>query len=749
MLISSGKPGRAQVLHMGHLSTAERRRLHGTVELAAVRSITAGADVTLKFTYTAGEGGLPTGSRLRIAWRWPFDWPPLQTADPSAANYATAAVQDGAGDGVASLELQHVPRGDLDPWNHHLELTVTEGEVPHGQRVDITCGDRSARGSGWRAPTFTCKRADFMLVVNTDGTDQWVRLVGPESTAITPGSAEGLKVMAPTDVACSESFTVYVRAEDTWGNPTPLEGSAIPGLELRAFDGAGALAEIVPTVVEEAELLDDPPVYRFRVNVEQGASVVPIVSSPDGELAAEGNPIRVHRQVPARRLFWGDLHSGQTEIGCGAGSLEDHFRFARYAAGLQFASQQANDHYVTVDDWEAIRALTSEADTEGEFVALLGCEWSPPTEDGGDNPDSSGALCPASSRWWRIHSTHGTSEWFVQDALSRGYRVGITAGTDGVAGRPGADHPGWRQNRNLRSGLTAVYAEDLSKESLWAAFRERRCYATTGERIILRVEADGRTMGEEYETSDAPEIRVSAVGTAAIERLDLFRDTMVVKSWPVARPSTDRGDVRLLWGGTEKRGTAAAQRVCWDGRLTVTGGQVSEVRSVGFHSPEDSVRRDEAGVVWRSVTAGNRAGLVLKIDGDDRTACRFVSEPCEFEFELGRVRQDALRVDAGGVGRTRRGRTGAGRGRYASPEGAGVSRRGKRGAGLRLLGSPGAGGPGPGVEQPHLRQPARVADSEGPARLRSGPRPGQKPKVAPRSTARGTRGLDEGTLDSR
>ena len=35
-----------------------------------------------------------------------------------------------------------------------------------------------------------------------------------------------------------------------------------------------------------------------------------------------------------------------------------------------------------------------------------------------------------------IHSTHGTSEWFVKDALSRGYKVGITAGTDGVPKTP-------------------------------------------------------------------------------------------------------------------------------------------------------------------------------------------------------------------------------------------------------------------------------------------------------------------------
>ena len=38
----------------------------------------------------------------------------------------------------------------------------------------------------------------------------------------------------------------------------------------------------------------------------------------------------------------------------------------------------------------------------------------------------------------------GHRSGFVLDAIRRGYRVGITGGTDGVMGRPGACHPGRR-----------------------------------------------------------------------------------------------------------------------------------------------------------------------------------------------------------------------------------------------------------------------------------------------------------------
>ncbi len=61
----------------------------------------------------------------------------------------------------------------------------------------------------------------------------------------------------------------------------------------------------------------------------------------------------------------------------------------------------------------------------------------------GGRPTNLDYYAPEIERLAEIHSTHGTSEWFVVDALGRGYKVGITAGTDGVMTRPGACHPGW------------------------------------------------------------------------------------------------------------------------------------------------------------------------------------------------------------------------------------------------------------------------------------------------------------------
>ena len=80
----------------------------------------------------------------------------------------------------------------------------------------------------------------------------------------------------------------------------------------------------------------------------------------------------------------GDLHGGQTGIGCGAGSLEEQFVFARDVASLQFTSQQANDHYIPLPVWNHVREVSHAFDDPGRFTCFLGCEWSPFTVDGGD-----------------------------------------------------------------------------------------------------------------------------------------------------------------------------------------------------------------------------------------------------------------------------------------------------------------------------------------------------------------------------
>jgi len=526
------------------------------------------------------------------------------------------------------------------------------------------------------------------------------RLVQAPSFQIVPGAAVGITAVIQSDTVVGEPAELILRGEDCWGNPTALQADPVISAVTRSLK--------TPAAVQVEAIAADPvrPASRYQVTFET-AGVVQL-NAISGNFSALSNPLTVHTAQPDHGLFWGDLHSGQTEVGCGSGTLAESYAFGRDCAGLQFITHQANDHYVTLDDWNHTREVTEQFYEPGVYVPFLGCEWSPFTKDGGDrnviynydetvirrsdrffredDPDPTPDVPTAPDfhnafrdldvlvnihvggrmtnlDWYEqkieklceTHSTHGTVEWFFMDALSRGYRVGLTAGTDGVMGRPGACHPGRRLIRNLRNGLTAVYATELTREALWEAFHARRCYATTGERIRLLFEVDGVTMGSELETAAPPKIHFRIEGTQAIERVDLFRGIEIIDSWPVAAPVSQQQNatlLRVLWGGTERKGTARLQRVDWTGSLSVSGGTVELLEPVNFQSSDDSaVNATAARIDWRNTSAGNAAGILIRLTGDASTELTFDSGPVQFQVPLGKVRQHAHRVDAGGVGR--------------------------------------------------------------------------------------------------
>ena len=673
MLLTSGMPGKTQLHHLWHTPEAERDRRYGKASCELPPELIAGEPVKVRLTFETGATAVPAGGRIRFAWRWPFDWE-APTADMMVV---TAS---------ADVEASFEPKGDLDGWNHHIELKVTSGSLQDGDLVELVCGGES----GWGAPTFSTSSGGFLVAIDSTGDDQWLRLVDPPAFTINPGQPVELLAVSQAGGDVGEAVQVSVRAIDRWGNATPLQTpprlKAVAEMEVRAHASV-ANGSVFPFSV----CWSAPGVYRVGAHL------------PGTALSTESNPVRIGRTALHQRQFWGDLHGGQTGIGCGAGSLEDQFAFARDMASLQFTSQQANDHYIPVAVWNHVRKVSHAFDDPGSFTCYLGCEWSPFTEDGGDRnviyrqdeprlrrsdrfyteevpdpepdlkraPEFHAAMCdeqvllnlhvggrptnldyhePKIEPLFEIHSTHGTSEWFVEDALSRGYRVGITGGADGVMGRPGACRPGRRVSRNVRSGLTAVFAGELSRESLWEAFHARRCYATTGERILLWVEVDGHRMGEVYETSGHPEVSLQVEGTAPIERVDLLRGTAVLQSWTVAPRSEDL--TRILWGGTEKRGTAGAQKVVWDGRLHAKEGEISDVQAVGLQSGTDRVwQKDPHHLEWTSATAGNDMGVICRLEGDRGALFEFEAGPCSFEFSAPQVSAENLRVDAGGASR--------------------------------------------------------------------------------------------------
>ena len=96
---------------------------------------------------------------------------------------------------------------------------------------------------------------------------------------------------------------------------------------------------------------------------------------------------------------------------------------------------------------------------------------------------------------------------------------------------------------------------------------------------------------------------------------------------------------------------ARAQRVRWDGLLRFEDARVvGEVRSVGFQSVDDEIVRSDAQLIeWRSVTAGNRCGLILSVEGDGTAT--FATSPCRMTASVKEARSRFRQVEAGGLSR--------------------------------------------------------------------------------------------------
>jgi len=123
---------------------------------------------------------------------------------------------------------------------------------------------------------------------------------------------------------------------------------------------------------------------------------------------------------------------------------------------------------------------------------------------------------------------------FVQRALELGWRVGFTAGGDDHFSHAGDDTIAGEKPWNYRAGLMAVWARDNTRESVWEAMWSRRCYATTGARMIVDFRVNGQPMGSELRLAEHPElaskrtIRVSVHGTAPIRSIEIVRNNQDV-----------------------------------------------------------------------------------------------------------------------------------------------------------------------------------------------------------------------------
>ena len=123
--------------------------------------------------------------------------------------------------------------------------------------------------------------------------------------------------------------------------------------------------------------------------------------------------------------------------------------------------------------------------------------------------------------------------------LNKGHRFGFTASSDshGLLWHHGEA----RKRDPYRTGLTAVLAPELSREAILQALRARRCYATSGVKIFLDLQAGGSPMGSELSVEGPIPFEVQALGTGPLRSIELIGPEGVMVSGEVRG---DRGELQ-------------------------------------------------------------------------------------------------------------------------------------------------------------------------------------------------------------
>ena len=364
-------------------------------------------------------------------------------------------------------------------------------------------------------------------------------------------------------------------------------------------------------------------------------------------------------------LYWGELHN-HNELGYALGTLQRSYEIARshldfYAFtphGLHADGGIPDGYPVVVDNWERIRRAAVEYEQPGEFTCFPAYEWHSTAwghllvisaddmesmycatsladlqdhfrggrailvphhtayEGGVDWEGFDGTLSPVVE----IFSEHGSSErdgglhpmlghsggpgsyqYSLQGGLAQGKQFGFTAGTDNHDGYPGG----------YGLGLTGIWAQENTRESLFDALKKRRTMAVTGDRIEVLFRAGEAWMGEAVRGTATREFDYRVQGWDAIKTVELVRDNLPLRvelpdyTMPVSA-APQRFRLRFEWGWGPMKGY---QVFDWQGHLQVEDGQLLQVVPCFSSDPFDEVRRkrllelSDIGCSWQSHTS--------------------------------------------------------------------------------------------------------------------------------------------------
>ena len=536
-------------------------------------------------TYQVGEAALGPGSLIRFTIPYGFTTPNFLWVSRPGYCHLTCS-REGV---VLRFVLPEPVQGPFHNfymyrWGAHVFVEVSGGSLTEGDTVSLIYGHNPFYPQKWARSSYFTQEFTWWVAVRPASAEgeEFILVADPPTLWVEPGPLKRVGAVAPSLAARGETLRLRTYGEDVHRNRiVPLTGSGNLRLApLSAEEGADASSEALTPTVE--------------VRVEEAGTLQAVVQVEDVAEAGLSNPILVREEPLEYRLYWGDIH-GHSIQSDGLGTVEEYYAYGRDVALLDFCSVADHAGQMGPGEWERSRAAADGANDPGRYVTFSGYELNdqagekciyfrhgstgspcPEPVEGHDShpmyryPDDEETLFRLARagealivphqhgrgpwpypkdviRVTEVYSIWGAFEYptnprpcisggdytgrTVLDMLLAGYRPGVIGGSDCHAGHPG--HTDWlRACRAYWCGLAAVYAQELTQEALWEALLARRCYATTGPRIIVDLRSEGAWMGSEVamETTRRGEpvaprtFDIQVVGTEALKRVTLVKN---------------------------------------------------------------------------------------------------------------------------------------------------------------------------------------------------------------------------------
>ena len=492
----------------------------------------------------------------------------FQTVDPEAEHYLTVRAEEAEARFELEIRKRHLfnPEGRAR-HGRHIVATLAEGVVPAGSPVRIIY-----------ANTFAPYVSETEYV--------WMRVAGeepekPPALTVRPGPAESVRIIVPSGVEPGDEFDVLVVSLDRFENRS---STSYTDQTLVRSDGklvAGGLS--FTGSVSVATEIEKEGVFRFRL----GDAVSNAVRVGKDLRGPYWGDIHIHTKVSgdgqgtdpyeyARKTSGLDFAGcadhcenmgelGYAQILDWANEAYEPGRFVTVLADERNPEPMTGHHNIYFRDEESFfrcaakggyKAPADRAEAEEWMRSLdpsavmlvphhTGIAWRDKPEDGIGSAVDVNAVDDRGLRpLMEIYSHHGQSEayapqhvlayefnrmrnperranssvcgpYYAQDYWKAGRRFGVIGSSDEHSGQGGRRH----------GGLAAVFAEELTREGIFDALRERRSYATTGERILLDFSVDGAGMGQsaKRKKGDRLPVKLKVWGTGLLLRVEILR----------------------------------------------------------------------------------------------------------------------------------------------------------------------------------------------------------------------------------